>query len=319
MLDTAADETPCTEADLGRQWIECMRRGDFSGAWNISDLQLRRHAGISCNHLPRHFQYVWNGTPLAGRRVLIRCYHGLGDTIQFVRCMPMVEAVAAQSFLWVQAPLIPLIRTMRLRSVLLPLADREPDVDYDVHAELMELPYIFRTTLDTIPAGVPYFRVDPPVRHRCGTHVGLVWASGRWDARRNVPYPEIARLLELRDVTFYILQRGSAQNEVEAARHIVFAGSDDPFAAAQMIKSLDLVISVDSMPAHLAGALAVPVWTLLPSEADWRWMRSRTDCPWYPTMRLFRQKKPDNWHSVIGEVRDALASLHEGNPARMSC
>lgn len=311
MLNAAADDVSSVNNDLGRQWIECMRHGDFASAWHISDLQLRQNAGVSCRHLPRHVQYVWDGTPLTGKRVLIRCYHGLGDTIQFVRYMPMVEAAASEVFLWLQSELIPLVRAMQLRSTLLPLTDGCPDADCDVDAELMELPYIFRTTLASIPAEVPYIPVDPLIKGQRNLAVGLVWQAGQWDERRNVPFPLFAPLMELPGISFYILQRGPAISALKSVPNGILFGSDDPFTAARIVKSLNLVISVDSMPAHLAGAIGTPVWTLLPAEPDWRWMLDRADSPWYPTMRLFRQKTPGDWESVIDEVKLALVSLRE--------
>lgn len=298
-------------------WTDAMLAGDFEAAWRFSDLELRKNAGRSCVHLPRHLQYIWNGTSLSGRRVLIRCYHGLGDVIHFARYLPFVERVASRVDVWIRPELIPLMQTMPTSCRFHPLSDGSPPVDYDVDVELMELPFIFRTTLKTIPADVPYLCVDPSPRQDNRLAVGLVWQGGDWDLRRNIPFDQIAPILTIPGIAFCILQRGPALCSVSGCTGLL-PGSDDLFTAARIIKSLDLVITIDSMPAHLAGALGVPVWTLLNTHADWRWMRDRSDCPWYPAMRLFRQPFPGDWNTVIGHVIAELLSLRDSAVCRKS-
>jgi Glycosyltransferase family 9 (heptosyltransferase) len=284
-------------------WMSCMRRGAFEAAWTISDAMLRARAGVPCWHWPRHLQYIWDGTPLAGKRVLVRCYHGLGDTIQFIRYAPLIKEIAEEVIVWAQPALLPLLRTMRGIDRLLPLHDRSPDVEYDVDVESMELPHIFRTTVATIPAEIPYLHITPAAlpRHR-GVAIGLVWAAGAWNhARRSLPFSLLAPLAMVPGVELHILQRGPALEQYQHSVGIL-SGSNDVVEAARIIRALDLVISVDTMPAHLAGALGVPVWTLLEATADWRWMEAREDSPWYPTMRLFRQDTPGAWEPVIACV-----------------
>jgi Glycosyltransferase family 9 (heptosyltransferase) len=280
-----------------------MRRGAFEAAWTISDAVLRARAGMPCWHWPRHLQYVWDGTPLAGKRVLVRCYHGLGDTIQFIRYAPLIKAIAKEVIVWAQPALLPLLRTMRGIDQLLPLHQGTPEVEYDVDVEIMELPHIFRTTLATVPAEIPYLHVTPASLPRHGRMaVGVVWAAGDWNhARRSMPFPLCAPLARVPGVTLYILQRGPALNHYQHGVGIL-SGSKDAVEDARLIRALDLVISVDTMPAHLAGALGVPVWTLLDATADWRWMDRREDSPWYPTMRLFRQECPGAWEPVMARV-----------------
>lgn len=137
-------------------WIDCMRRGDFAAAWEISDAVLRSRPAEPDWSIPRHLQSIWNGAPLEGKRVLVRCYHGLGDTIQFARFVPLLNNIASEVIVWAQPPLIPLLETMRGMGRRLPLHDGRPDVEYDVDVEIMELPHVFRTTLITIPAETPY-------------------------------------------------------------------------------------------------------------------------------------------------------------------
>src|SRR5581483_2568622 len=302
-------------ADL---WLALARAGRFAEAWAISDDELVRRRGVPCSHWPRHEQPVWDGTPLAGRRVLVRCYHGLGDTLQFVHYVPLLLEVAREVTLWAQPSLLPLLAHADAadRCRLLPLHDGTPEVDRDVDVELMELPHVFRTTLETIPRRVPYLHVEPLARPcaRDVLAVGVVWRGGDWDANRNVPYTLLTRLAAVRRVRFFALQRDLAAHE----RRGPFTPLDarlDALSTARAMRALDLVVTVDSMPAHLAGALGVPVWTLLPEHADWRWLEDRESSPWYPTMRLFRQRG-DGWEGVVDRVAAALRRLRAGAPPR---
>jgi len=263
--------------DLAR-WQELMRLGDYTAAWRLSDTWLDRVA-----------------LPLSGKRVLVRCEHGLGDTIQFVRFAPLLDArvtVAAQP------SLVPLLRTIDGIDVT------DADVEHDVAVEIMDLAHVFRATPLTLPACVPYLRVPPAPLPRNGRRrVGIVWRSGEWDKRRDVPLPFLASLADRADVALYSLQKERRESDP----HVKFVdGVDDPLGTARLMRALDLVISVDTMPAHLAGALGVPVWTLLHADADWRWMQDRNDSPWYPTMRLFRQRNAGDWEPVVARIVDAL-------------
>lgn len=303
--------------DAGKAWMTHMRRGDFAAAWRVSDAVLRGRGGESCAHLPRHEQWVWNGAPVDGKRVLVRCYHGLGDTLQFIRYAQPLREVAREVIVWAQPELLPLLSTARGIDRLLPLHDGAPDADFDVDVEVMELAHLFRSTRATLPADVPYLHADPAPLARDGRlAVGVVWRAGDWDERRSIPAALLAPLAELPGVTLHILQRGAGLADRPA--HLgVLSGSDDVLETARVMKALDLVISVDSMPAHLAGALGVPVWTLLHADPDWRWMEARDDSPWYPTMRLIRQPRAGDWEAVIARVADELAKLSAPTRARL--
>ena len=283
-----------------------MRRGDFAAAWELSDAVLRRRAGVPCWHLPRHEQFFWNGGSLAGKRVLVRCYHGLGDTVQFIRYATLLSEIAAEVIVWVQPELEALVRTVQGVDRVLALHDGAPEVEFDADVEIMELPHIFRTTLETVPAGVlsgPGAPGPGAAARAPDLAVGLVWQAGDWDHRRSVPVTLAARLAAVPGVAIHVLQRGNALGDWPPSVGIL-SGSDDVLEAARVMRALDLVISIDSLPAHLAGALGVPVWTLLQAEADWRWLEGRTDTPWYPTMRLFRQDRdhPGAWEPVVANV-----------------
>ena len=278
-----------------------MRRGEFAAAWKISDASLRDRAHTTCWHLPRHEQWVWDGTPLDNKRVLIRCYHGLGDTLQFIRYVALVKTIAKHVTVWAQPSLLPL-----LKGDVLPLHDGVPDCEYDVDVEVMELAHVFRTTIATIPKDIPYIHVAPAkIERDRRLAVGIVWRSGDWDERRNVPF-RLMESLAIDGVKLFSLQRNP---DLYSDRIAFLNGVDDPLTTAQLMRAMDLIITIDSMPAHLAGALGVPTWTLLPADADWRWMEERDDSPWYPTMRLFRQQRAGDWEPVIERVRTALATI----------
>jgi hypothetical protein len=282
-------------------WTSAMRRGDFGAAWRIADVILtRRKATGPCWDWPRHAQWVWDGRALVGQRVLVRCYHGLGDTIQFARFLPRLVEICRELTVWVQPAVLPLLGRMNLPLKLLPLHDGTPEIDYDVDIEIMELAHALRTTVQSLPSDVPYFSVQAERRQCSERCVGLMAQTGDWDPRRDVPTELVAELAEVPGMRTFNLQ---LDLHVPGATDI---STPDVLTLAARICALDLVITADTMTAHLAGALAIPTWTLLPAEADWRWMTGRGDSPWYPTMRLFRQPSPGDWVSVLGRVRAEL-------------
>ncbi len=294
---------------LTREWLRHMRSGDFELAWQVSDavLTARNNRRSTCCHLAQ--EALWRGEAFVDQRVLIRCCHGLGDTLQFIRYAPLVRRMARCVIVQGQAPLAELLQHVAGIDAIATLYDDVPRNSYDVAVEVMELPYAFRTQLGTIPARVPYIELPDCVRRRDSSlAVGVVWRAGEWDARRSVPC-ELIRTLELvPTVTLHLLQR-DRQFTPRAQEFGIDASADDIVQLARTIAGLDLVISVDSMPAHLAGALGVPIWTLLHARCDWRWMSDREDSPWYPTMRLVRQSRARDWHAVIARVRSELARL----------
>jgi hypothetical protein len=290
-------------------WQRHMRCGEFERAWAISDRLLESRRLTTCSSLPRHFQWIWDGSRLDRRRVLVRCYHGLGDTIQFVRYVPLVKSIASKVLVWGQPTLLHLLQRVSGIDELLPLHDGVPDCEFDVDVEVMELPHVFRTTLQTIPAAVPYLHARPAIVPRGRRPaVALFWKTGMWDVRRDIPF-ELLPAFQVTPATLYVIQRDTQPHDpVPPGFNVLYVG-DDLIETARLMMALDLIISVDSMPAHLAGALARPVWTLLHSDADWRWMHSREDSPWYPTMRLFRQHRPGDWAPVIQRVVSQLQGL----------
>lgn len=291
--------------DLGSCWQALMRQGRFEEAWRVSDEIARTQVGVDCRRWPRHRQFIWDGTPLAGKRVLVRCYHGLGDTIQYARLLERVARLAGEVTVWAQPLLIPLLRRVRGAGRVIALHEDEPGVDRDVDIEIAELCYALRVTEACLPGAIPYVHIDAAPRSPGPLQVGLVWASGSWDPRRSVPVELLAALGRVPEVCWQVLQRGPARGQWchEFAR---VPQITDIVDEARQLKALDLLITVDTFSAHLAGALGVPVWTLLHADPDWRWMSHRSDTPWYPTMRLFRQRRAGAWEAVIADVSKAL-------------
>jgi hypothetical protein len=308
-LDLPSDRS-CRPSMTEDPWTAAMRRGDFASAWRVSDAHLeeRTTRGETNFAAPRHLQNIWDGQPLAGRRVLVRCYHGLGDTVQFVRFFKPLRRLAGEVSVWAQPSLLPLVGTARGVDRVLPLHDGAPPIEYDADIEIMELAHALRIDLGDLPGEVPYlFPTEQPkdfsAHHE--THVGLVWSAGDWDRRRTISPEELCPLADISGVHLHSLQRGRAAAHagvIPAAD----TSSDDIATLTATLRGLDLLICVDTFVAHLAGALRVPVWLLLHKECDWRWMERGDRTPWYPSMRLFRQRSQGDWRDVIAEVAEEL-------------
>jgi hypothetical protein len=289
-------------AALARAWMRAMRRGDFEAAWRLSDRRLAAPPDRGPVEQPRHLQSIWDGRAIAGRRVLVRCYHGLGDTIQFARFLPRLAARAASVVVWAPSKLLPLLRTLPAPIEWLALHDGAPDVAFDVDVELMELPWILRLTIDDVGDGVPYLHVEPGTPgDGAALNVGVMWRGGDWDAARSIPVEALAPLCAVDGVRVMALQ-GDPRPDERRGWPGGWAPSASMDELARTVAGLDLVISVDTMCAHLAGALGRPAWLLLKQRADWRWLERRRDTPWYPSMRLYRQARAGDWGAAIARV-----------------
>ncbi len=247
-----------------------------------------------------------------GRTISVRSEQGLGDTLQFIRYVPLLEQLGARTIVEVQPPLVSLLRSSGMENIIAHGAARP---DFDAYVFMLSLPRLLRTRLDNIPADVPYLVADSALiaswRQSLaalrGFRVGIQWQGNPdylFDALRSVPLLEFAPLAAVRDVCLINLQRKEGLDQLPAARErfAIHDLGDDVDASrgtfvdtAAVMKNLDLVVTSDTATAHLAGALGVPVWVALPSVAEWRWMSQRDDSPWYPGMRLFRQSEPNVW------------------------
>lgn len=294
--------------------MQVMRRGDFEAAWRATDaLEAPRRAGR-----PREAHHlVWDGTPVDGRVVRVRCLHGLGDTLQFMRFVPLLQRRARRLHFLVQPALLDLLQGLPgLGEVSTAWTDDPPAAELEV--EVMELAYLFRCEARDLPppyagfilrarGALPDLR-DPAAQH----HVALLWAASSWDSTRSLRLEQLAPLFGRPGTRFYSLQQEAAARDPGIERHGIKALSPltaSPLHAAAAMLQMDLVIAVDGMPAHLSGTLGRPTWLLLKHEADWRWMEGRHDSPWYPSIRLFRQPRPGDWDGAIAQVADALDAL----------
>jgi hypothetical protein len=295
------------------RWMIHMLLGDFELAWRESDAIRRRGAPD-----PHRF---WQGESLRHKRVMLRCLHGFGDAVQFLRYVPRMREIAAG--LIVEVP--PRFRELAscidgVEEVITWGNDaRSPTPEWDVQIESNELPFVFRTQLRDLPLATNYLKI-PLGRDRTRAvgapsrdvlRVGLAWTAGEWNPKRSVPFPIMQSLLEIDGCEFWSLHgspevaEGESLMEGETLR-------EDPSCRnsirglAVKISQLDLVITVDTLAAHLAGAMRMPAWVLLQHEADWRWLHKVDHSPWYPSLRLFRQPEEGDWKSVICVAKDAL-------------
>ncbi|MEQ1826869.1 MAG: tetratricopeptide repeat-containing glycosyltransferase family protein [Pirellula sp.] len=270
-------------------------------------------------------QPLWDGSPLDGRTILLHPEQGIGDTLQFLRYVPLVK-MRGGKVLFVASPrLAPLV--LSCQGIDEVVDAKGPSPSFDVHAPLLSLPGIFGTLPSNVPNHVPYLFCDT-VRSSVwnsvlggGCKVGIVWHGSTNEKSlsiRNVPLREFEPLFRLSQVKFFSLQKHEGAEQLQqfsGYENVINLGPlmDEAGIAfldtAAIMKCLDLVISIDSAPAHLAGALGVPVWTVLNFNADWRWLLHRSDTPWYPTMRLFRQPAPGEWRSVFENIANELCLL----------
>jgi tetratricopeptide (TPR) repeat protein len=273
---------------------------------------------------PRGFAVpAWRGEPLGGRTILVYAEQGFGDTIQFARYAPMIAAQGGRVVLECQPQLLRLFETLAGVATLVPRG--EPLPPFDLHAALLSLPQLFGTTLETIPAPPRYLKAPADLaeafRARLAAppgvrRIGLAWAgkpSHKNDHNRSAGLAPFLALFGAPSVRWYSLQVGprAADLETEGCAALVAdltAELGDFAASAALVESLDLVITVDTAPAHLAGALGVPVWLALPFGGEWRYLDGRTDCPWYPSMRLFQQPRCGDWGAVFRAMADELAA-----------
>jgi len=263
----------------------------------------------------------WQGEPLEGRRILLHAEQGFGDTIQFARYAPMVQARGGQVVLQVQAPLKTLLAP--LAPLVLAEADALPEID--LHCPLLSLPMVFGTDAATVPAPIPYLHADPVRVRRLAflrpaggrPRIGVAFsgsAAHTDDLLRSIPAAMFLPPLLAEGVCVHVVQtdlRAEDARAVMALPDVDYHGNDlASFAdTAALLSLMDLVISVDTSIAHLAGAMGLPTWILLQHAADFRWMRGRPDSPWYPTARLFRQETSGDWEAVLQRVAEALRDL----------
>lgn len=293
--------------------------GDFAQGFREYEWRWRV-PGLNLTPLPLN-KPLWDGSDLGGKRILLHSEQGYGDTIQFIRYAPLVARRGGKVLVYCPPPLHRLIQTVEGVHTVLP-TDSLP-ADYDLHAPIHHLPLVFGTTLDSIPQNAPYLHPDPVRVENFKSrlipdsriNVGIVWAGRPEhtnDRHRSIALHQLAPLSNIAGARFYSLQIGPAAAQLNSAppgMQIIDWTLDltDFAETAALMSALDLIISVDTAPAHLTGALGKPLFLLLPFAPDWRWMLHRPDCPWYPTARLFRQPTRGDWATPIAMLADAVS------------
>ena len=306
--------------------------GDLAGGYAEYEWRKRLHNWANNpSQAPEWAGKEW----LGGKTILIRCEQGMGDTIQFARYTTILASIAEKVVLQVQAPLIPIM--ISLDGNIDVVADSSPLPAHDYQCLLMSLPHLFGTELATIPSRLNYLKApDNKVEHWRNTlssyrkkRIGLVWSGGfRMDQpelwavnnRRNIPFDQIVSLIDDDRFDWFSLQKGEPA-ETELATYLQSTQTTvnlinrvselkDFSDTAALIENLDLVISVDTSTAHLAAALGKPTWILNRFDTCWRWLLNRSDSPWYPSIRLYRQKESGNWNGVIQTIKEDLSSFN---------
>lgn len=295
--------------------------GDLQRGWREYEWRLKT-PGLAAES-QRFSKPAWNGDSLNGKTILLHPEQGFGDAIQFIRYIPeltslggkiMVEVHPALKRLFAQ---IPGIERVIIRGETLP--------HFDVHCPLLSLPFYFSTTLENLPAKTPYLCADPhsaglwrqrmPDTRGARLKIGLVWAGNskhKNDRNRSIALDQFDVFGDIPDLAFFSLQKGANATRAEGPAanfhiHDLMEYVEDFADTSALIGQLDLVLCVDTSVAHLAGAMGKPTWVLLPFAPDWRWLQERNDSPWYPSMRLFRQRKIGDWSEVLLRVKEALA------------
>jgi tetratricopeptide (TPR) repeat protein len=331
--ELAVERDPASPGARYNLSLTRLRLGDWKQGWQDYEARWRFR---EVHHAPMIFrQPRWHGEPLEGRRILLHAEQGLGDSIQFCRYAALVAGRGGPIILQVRKPVQRLMASLAVvrsgQAVVAPLGVEPPA--FDLECPLMSLPAVFGTTVETAPWPGAYLAADPALVLEKRTQfpsirpddrdaeqslrVGLAWAGNpryRADQRRSVELSTLLPLLRVSGTTWISLQKGPAAGQLASLPGSIFvwdgsSGESDLAETAALIATLDLVITTDTCIAHLAGAMAKPVWILLPHLADWRWMHQIETTPWYPTARLFRQSEPGDWAGVLDRVIGELNAL----------
>lgn len=284
----------------------------FEYRWKLIDI-----------HKKRFDKPQWRGESLNGKTIFLWAEQGLGDTIQFIRYVSLIKKCSGTVVVRCHPYLLEILSSIEGIDRLISKDEEAPDFDF--HIPLLSLPGIFKTTLDTIPSDIPYINSPPEYKdkfheilnqHEKLFKIGIVWGGNPRninDHNRSCRLQYFQPLLKLDNVSVFSLQKGPQAKKLteylNGNIHNIGSLLHNFADTAAVVMNLDLVITVDTAVAHLAGALGKTVWVLLPFYPDWRWMLDRNDSPWYPTMRLFRQSKPGDWKGVFDQVKEALNKM----------
>lgn len=327
--------------------ISLLLTGNFEEGWDEYEWRFRS-SGKKIDTRPEKSFIRWDGASFNMKRILVNDEQGIGDTLQFIRYLPMLKERGGTVIFETSKPLKSLLEKFAgIDELVEPSRDGMPQMEFDLYVPLMSLPGIFKTTLENIPDRIPYlFPSSKKIKlwqDRINKHtfnVGIVWAgnptanyekaglsglehvnftwagnpSNKIAASRSNRLEYFAPLAEIEGVQLYGLQKGEAAGQAEALSDSINVFNlgeefEDFSDTAGVIENLDVIITVDTSVAHLAGAMGKPVWVLIPYVPDWRWMLDREDSPWYPTMRLFRQQRKGDWNHVFERVANELGAM----------
>jgi len=322
--EIALSISPNTVTTRWNRSLALLQAGNFEEGWKEYEWRWRRRSTPPRKLLFPH----WQGEELQGKSILLHAEQGLGDTIQFIRYASVLKHQGANVVFECPQPLVELLRGCHGVDVLVPEGANLPEVDF--HSPLMSLPRLCGTTLATIPAPIPYIEVDPAKVSRWreaifhvviprAVRVGIAWQGNPnhpWDSFRSVPLREWQPLLHTPGVQFFSLQTGPGVEQLDAIKNerlvnpleLILQPADMADLAA-LIQNMDVILSVDTATAHLAGALRAQTWILVAAISDWRWLQDRDDTPWYPSVRLFRQRSLRNWSQLFARVKAELTAF----------
>ena len=242
----------------------------------------------------------------------MRCLHGFGDSVQFLRYLPQLQSQASKVYVEVDPRFADLARYLMGVDEVITWGSKAPQIppEWDVQMEVMELPYVFRTQVGQLPLAQRYLQIKAPAGGASTRpQIALSWTAGEWNPTRAIPLPLLTPILEEQGCDFWNLTTHCAPRVGSASMHEDDLCRSTVVGLAQRIAAADLVITVDTLAAHIAGAMGVPVWLMLQHRADWRWMRDREDSPWYPSTCIFRQSNEGDWQGVVRQVMKKLRSF----------
>jgi Flp pilus assembly protein TadD len=313
---TLKPECATTHWNRALAWLQM---GDFALGWREYEWRWERKGATP----PPYRQPLWDGSPLDGRTILLHAEQGLGDMLQFIRFVALVKEKGGKVIVAAPLPVVELLATCE--GVDGTVTEGQGFPTFDVQAPLMSLPFLLGTTLETLPRQVPYLKADAAKVERWGRRlgelpgfkIGISWQGNprhKWDRHRSFPLKALEPLARVEGVSLVSLQKGAVAEQIAALGErfaVVDLGAEltDFTETAAVMRHLDLVVCCDTSVAHLAGALGVPVWVALARFVDWRWLRGRNDSPWYPSMRLFRQKRLGQWKSLFRRMARELRRM----------
>lgn len=309
------------EAQFNRAAL-LLAMGDYERGWEAYEWRFRRQSAASVYPHPLPTPR-WQGELFQNRRLLVHCEQGMGDVLQFMRYLPLIKQRGGDVLIEVHEPLVPLLKLQRgIDEVMAFNENQPPAIPHDLHIPLLSLPKVFRTRTDTIPHAIPYIETDGQRPNHWEQYIkpdhlniGLVWASSDINPKRNLPLEKCRAWFQNPKLHFVSLQKGNASEQIAPMQRDASAVSalgqhlNNFLDTACLMAHLDLIISVDTAAMHLAGGMGMPLWALLPFNADWRWPLDEKPCGWYPHAKIFRQSIPGNWDDVIATITTMLQRL----------